>query len=561
MLPASNPALTVAYGVPTGARTVVQDISLIPSNRASLDADTLFPRSRVSAVERRSLHPYSMPRQNISEAGATSSGRYLPALHHICASDAYLPSTEIPCIENTSLIRLEGLPFDQPKSLPWKSGIITDRSNAIEWDSTPASNVVVAKVWDSYALDKSDLIEWDSTELASDSFLKPWGDNVKIDNSISIPWGTQLCDVPVRMPRDSFRLPDKIFENIFPVDAPEPEPPEPPEPPPEFEAVFLHTYKIMNTITIKDADGQQISRDGLTFNINLSLGDTSWSLSMNSHFDTTALLDTVISVDINNEEWKFLIERVSSEERFGRKSWAMSGISLTGNFKAPHDPLINGSEESESLTSNLAQLLLESEATVNWSGVDWLIPANTWSYANKTRMQAINELANAGGLIVLPSKETSSFEVRPYHLEYAWLWDTAAVNISLNQIDFFNWAESKQTKTEFNGIYVTSQRFGTSSHVARLGSAGDILLPEVSEELLTDVIANQNRGAQELSRSTPNIEVQAQIFLGEQNPSIPVGQLININAKPYHVDAISISCRGVSNRVDQQLSMSAYDAE
>ena len=562
MLPVSNPRATASFRSQSApVKASVKQFTLTTRSVSSTVDLSIIGGSPVRPYDRRFLHPYSVPRQTIIEAGARNTSQYIPNSFLSCNDETYIPSEHIPCVTSSTLNRREGLPSDTPISIVWSSAVQENDCTLMRWNSAPTVEDKSVQ-WDSIAsAGKPNSIVWISLDRSS-PFKIIWSESRPVYEDSKVIWGTQVCDTRTGILRSSFKLPDKVFNNPFPTDLPLPElEPEPDPGSSEFDAVFLHTYKIMNNITIKERDGPEINRDGISFSINLSLGDVSWSLTMNSQFDTTGLLNKIITIDINGEEWNFLIDRINSEERFGRRTWGMRGVSLTGFFKAPHDPISQGSEESESLVSNLAQGLVESQAIVNWTGVNWVIPPNTWSFSNKSRMQAINELANAGGLIVLPSKTTSNFEVRPYHLTYAWQWDTATVGISLNRIDFFNWNVTRETKIEHNGIYVTSQRFGTSSHVARLGSDGSTLLPEVTEELLTDVVANQSRGGQELSRSTPNIDVQGSIFLSDENTSIPVGQLIHVDGNPYHVESIAISCRSASARVDQQISLRAYDAE
>ena len=538
------------------------------SNRASQDRSTRLPFG-IRALTRDFQHPVSTPQDDVLELGSVRTARYTPSTTIDCVAGRYIPSADVKSVSEIVRFRRQGLPIDRRDRirsqvverdiatiLPWLASQPSDSQKSLPWSATQASDAPAEVRWSGTSrIDSDRHIRWSAGRSLDADRLIIQSAASAFDARKKLIWGSDVCDFQSAATSGSTFLNPTIFGNPFEVEQLIEEPPE--QEPGPFSTVVLNTYKIMNEITITDSNDNPIKE--LSFSVSLNLGDPVWRFSANSPKDLTSYLNETIHLNINAQQWRFRVESVSSEDRFGRETFAMTAGSLQSIFRAPFEIPSSGSEPSESLASNIAINLIGADATVTWPDTDWLLPAETWSYQNQSRMAAIASLAGAAGLVVYPDMDSASFEVRNYHRVPSWNWNQEPVVTNLNFGDFFNWQQQQMTMNEFNGVYVVSQRFGVSAHVARDGTNGRMLLPEVSEEYLTDVIANQNRGRQDLSRVKPNLTIQANIFISEFMASIPVGELIHINNKAYFVDGINIVGNDASRRVTQQLSMTRYD--
>ena len=358
----------------------------------------------------------------------------------------------------------------------------------------------------------------------------------------------QAQNLPIRIIWDDQGFIDVPWQPPFEI-----EPPEDPDP-----DDILTIYKLGAMIEIKDENGVVI--DGMSFNISYSVNDFAWSLTGSRQEDSDFLLNKNVTVDINSESWTFRVIQVEKSERFGRPTYNITARGLQSLFGEPHELPITRTETSASLASSLANNLIQpADANITWSGVNPNYPPNSWSFSDKSRIAAIRDLARELGLIILPAKDSTDFEVRFKHEQFSWLWAVAAPAQVLNKSDLLNFTRQRQEIINYTGIYVTSEKFANNALVRRTGTNGDVTLPEITSALIPDGLSAISRGGLALSEANIDLNLSADYFLKDTTVSIPPGEIILIGTEKYYVEAITISVQNLNKRVIQRLTLKGVE--
>lgn len=426
-------------------------------------------------------------------------------------------------------------PLPPPDGIEIGSVIPTDAKKTIRWNKTTPSEKDTKIVWVSNSILDSKLnIKW-FVDFIAQPFKLPWQSQQVTDLDKRIIWGKQrFLIVPWSPP----------FA-IEPVEDPEPNP-------------ILNIYKVNSMIEVRDSDGNKI--DGMSFNISFSLNDFSWNLSASKQEDSSQYLDTNISITINSEIWVFKITEVEKVTKFGRTQYSINGRGLQSLFSEPNELPITFTTSSASLASGIASSLIPStDAAISWTGVNPNFPSGSWSFTNKTRIQAIRDLAKELGLTIIPNKQDTGFTVQQKHPSGSWFWNQQSVTTVLNLEDLFNITKQKQKIIPYNGVYVTSEVFNNNIFARVTGTNGSIRLNEVISPFIPDTQSAISRGRLELSEANINLTANADYFLSDTDTSLPVGEIILIGNQRWFIESISISVQSLSKRVSQRLTLKGVE--
>jgi hypothetical protein len=190
----------------------------------------------------------------------------------------------------------------------------------------------------------------------------------------------------------------------------------------------------------------------------------------------------------------------------------------------------------------------------------WTLAPNQFSVQNKSPIDAVATVANSIGAIIEPDLLTKTITIKPWCENNPWQWDNLT---GLPEVDAnlsYQVSEDYSPQAQANAIYVTGQENGVATKCVINGTAGDVLLPSVSDPLITDTIAAGERGRIELSKSGHKENVPLTSFIDENETLLMPGNMITINntqAQPWNgmvtETSISVSNQGVE--VYQTLSV------
>jgi hypothetical protein len=305
---------------------------------------------------------------------------------------------------------------------------------------------------------------------------------------------------------------------------------------PSADAYFM----IPSLSILRDSDGADL----FAIDASLKLDATSyaWTLDATIPLAKLALVNPMtnddpvsVTVNINGYDWRFIIEGFTDNRKFGGTGCKIRGRSLSALLGAPYAPKTTLTSNLTQNASQLADGLMPTGWTCTWSTQDWLVPAGMFTYADLAPIDALAQLANAVGAIIVPDPMDQILTVQPMYPTSPWAWDSATpyADIPSSFIVQLDGQWAGNFKTSYNGVYVSGQNSGVVGLVKLTGSAGDLLLPTVTDGLLCVQAANVERGRIELAKASKQKSETFRTLLlppgGSGNPGVfPITSLLKI---------------------------------
>ncbi|WP_019024048.1 MULTISPECIES: hypothetical protein [unclassified Thioalkalivibrio] len=423
-------------------------------------------------------------------------------------------------------------------------------------------------------------IEWGDTPLKIDTHhdLAHRGPP-RLDAHDAIPWGATTHLTWGEHPEP---------------EPPEPEPPEPEPPytPPAGDAVHLtlrcpaldtpgdaidlqltetgdcprppyqpgSAITVQHTLSITRAsDSAPVAVDRFTLQTDID----SWAWDFQAALRGPDAMDRVrpgaegpqeLSVEIDGQTWKILAERTDEDRTAGTRRRNVAGRGPAAILDAPYAPLRSKTQEAVISALQLAEQELQfTDWTLQWDAPDWTIPAGTWSYTDKTPIQAITTIAGAIGATVQAAPDTKTLHVRSRYPVSPWDWDTATPDTTipgrLIRRASERWAESPP----YNRAWVAGRTNGVLVSTTRNGTAGDAVAPQVVDDLITNVDAGRERGRVILAGAGRAIQITLEMpfAVAPDGPGLILpGMLVEVEdvAETYRALCVgaSITAQGAS---------------
>lgn len=200
---------------------------------------------------------------------------------------------------------------------------------------------------------------------------------------------------------------------------------------------------------------------------------------------------------LNDTPWRLLVEKRSETERFGSTSLRVSGrgvsalLSAPGAASAPHNNLLSDQTAQQLAAAALTINGVSNGWTLDWQGVDWLLPAGVWAHTG-TPMEAVVRLAEAGGAYVLAAPAAQSLAIMARYPAAPWEWASLAPDIVLPSAATLERGSDEIVRPGYNIVYVCGQ--GLNTRVRRTGSAGDRPAQMIVDPLTAHADAARQRG-------------------------------------------------------------------
>lgn len=269
-------------------------------------------------------------------------------------------------------------------------------------------------------------------------------------------------------------------------------------------------YMIVNSASLRRVSNNQSLP---TYSTSLTIDSDSWTWSFSATMpaDALSMIQRVdpaepveVELSINGNTYRALIESAVRSRTF--KDWTLTvrGRGLGAVLDAPYAP-----QQIFLNTAPLtAQQLMEDALTINgqsigwtldWGITDWLVPAQAWSHQG-SMMSAVNMIAAAAGAYIQPHPISQILRVLPKYPSAPWDWATVTPDYQLPadvmSVEGIEWVD----RADYNRMFVSGVQHGVIGQVTRLGTAGDLVAPMVTDPLITHVDAARQRGLSELAK-------------------------------------------------------------
>ena len=353
------------------------------------------------------------------------------------------------------------------------------------------------------------------------------------------------------------------------VDDPRPDPdPDPPGGGGETLVVpTQEVYRMQNAINVTLDDDVTVLTMG-KISLSLDADSHTWKFSGNLLDPADAVLvkqatdgtPVELHITINTYVWHVIVERISTNRKFGSKAVSISGRGLSGLLSKPYQ---------QPASVNFGTLLTVQQIADNtspvgwantWSTVTWNVDAGAYSYNQKTPIDALKEIADNIGAMIIPHPSTKVLEFKPRYPVLPWDFAGTAVDVQIPDSAITELTVEPIANYQGNGVYIHGDEIGGELAFVKLnGTAGDRLLGTVNNALMTDAIGLRALGERKLASQAaqPSVKSVTTFMDGTIVPFVNVGTFVGLDVdgtvEKGIVNAVSISASHAT--VEQTLSI------
>jgi hypothetical protein len=380
-----------------------------------------------------------------------------------------------------------------------------------------------------------------------------------IDQINRVPWGTGSWTRP---------YPDYGPDIPWPNDPTE----DPAERPPQPD--IREVYLFMPNITLyRLPDGAEFEASQCVWSTDRD--SWGWRFTANLKRDTDLAIikptsngPVEIGCEINGHTFTALVESYGRSRQHGNTRYTISGRSRTAWLSDPYAP-----QRSKALTAAYSAAALAEQELANtgfslqWNAKDWLIPAGSYSYDQLDPIAAIKRLAEAAGYMLQSHPELKQLIVSPrYRVDpHKWTEPTTALDAILPADLITQDGSTFRTAPAYNRAIVTGgPAGGVIVTVTRDGTAGDILAPMATDDLITHSDAGYQRGRSLIAEGGTWEEMSITTMLTQagQAPGLLLpGHLVEIqdtdDTYPVVIDGTSITATSSDTEIKVRQALTA----
>jgi len=280
------------------------------------------------------------------------------------------------------------------------------------------------------------------------------------------------------------------------------------EPQPQTGVIF-----VTNSVSLtRSDDGREIKLLG--FSVGIDSNSYTWSFSATVPLSELSKVDTArepqIGVDFvcNGNLWRFILDGCEDSIQFGESSLTIKGKSRAMLLANPYaaqrgfkyDTAMSARQIAE---DELNRFGVPSGFTLDWqlAGVNgWNVPANTYSYSNKTPINSLQWIAEAAGGFINADMSADVLHVLAHYPIPSWEWAAQTPSINLPMSLITSRSRGRVNKPAYNGVTLYGENYnGIGALVKRTGTSGGYQPPMVTSDLMTDTAAAISRGKMILS--------------------------------------------------------------
>lgn len=348
---------------------------------------------------------------------------------------------------------------------------------------------------------------WSATSAHKSDLEMPWGGGFSV-------WGT---DRPINWDSDTSPIPDKD---------------------PAIEPEIKEVYAMATDLTVKElATGTVLDVDSV--NISLDLDSFAWRCSMralNQASMSRMMPPAEIEVKTMGWRWVFVVEKYTKTRGAG-STWQVEASSRTKQLHSPWAEASSHTQSAPTTFKQAAESLLPLGWAATWHGIeDFSLAANAWSYNNKTPKDALADMLDAVGAVMVPDREDYVFHIQPRYKYAPWEYDAETTEADMIVHESMILRESGEYRPGIknNGVWVSGNtRHGVIVEVIRSGTDGKPFASDTYHDLTTSDTAARQKGKQIIAASGAKTLTTIETFITDEELSpglITPGDLVEVRS-------------------------------
>lgn len=426
--------------------------------------------------------------------------------------------------------------------LPWTNNqIIHEASTSVDWVGLPTPYAVISDiVWRSGADQRGTelTIKWGPTParwICTTDYLPPKGKvtlrftepGTLVTGTLTLTFtpepeycyyddGGGLIDGGIDLPNFDFEVPIE----------------------PQIRRAYLMQPELIVT---RVADNIPIIVTGVS--ITNSRGNFTGSVSMDfsSQGDANLAVNQLLLVQINGYDFYARIEQISRQQAFNQLSISGTGRTKTSELAAPWRlPISYSNTVNRSLAGMMGDILTGSGWTVELVGFnDFNVPAGVFSITGKAPVEAIAEMADMIGCMVVEDETNNKLKILPLWPVVPWVMGSTVAAINIHDAVIFAWSAQDEINQLCNACWVRGENQGVSRRVRRAGSAGNIPTEDVSASLIVTDIPARLAGTAKIVSTGKKQRIGVSLPVMADLPPLVKGMLIGVS---YFGDVFKATC-------------------
>lgn len=286
--------------------------------------------------------------------------------------------------------------------------------------------------------------------------------------------------------------------------------PEPEQPGALVVVPVKRVYMVINETSLRRVSGN-LALPAINASVSLDIDSWTWGFSATLPASSLADIEPGVSGEpvevellVNGTAVRALVESISRDRTFGKSSLRIQGRGISAAIGDTYAGGKSFTNASDLTGQQLAESVLTYNSAslgwgVNWSLPEWTVPAGVFSHQG-SHMSALVAIATAAGGFVRPHGSNKLLSVMPRYKTAPWEWGSATPDFELPSAvttkESMEWVD----RPDFNRVYISGQAQGVLCQVTRAGTAGDLLAPMVTDQLITAAAPGRTRGIAELAK-------------------------------------------------------------
>jgi hypothetical protein len=276
-------------------------------------------------------------------------------------------------------------------------------------------------------------------------------------------------------------------------------------------------YYMLHSIEVKRILDNKAIRIG-SINIKIDQGSFNHDFSFNvlgteSFEALREYSPMLLKVSINNNEWICLVDDPKYARSFAKNSYSVTGVGLIDELNHEKSSV---DFDSDMNIIQIAESVLPNDWSLDYLMPDYLVPANSYNFNDKSQIEVLSDIAKSQGGFILPSKTLKQFKMKERIPTYS------TPDLSLPSAVILNSSRQLVVGQNYNAVWAMGTNSnGKIAQVKITSSAGDVFPNEpINHALMTNAIGLRQRGQQEILASQDLFRYSLATILSDDVPII-----------------------------------------
>ena len=290
------------------------------------------------------------------------------------------------------------------------------------------------------------------------------------------------------------------------------------------------SYIMKPTITCERvSDNFQILITSFTYQNSRGQFAATCNLKFCSRLDYERAQNELLKITVNGYDFYTYVEKRTKAETFNSKTFTATGRSRFAELTAPYARSTSYTNEvPKTFLGLIADIVQNTPWSIYSEVIDYPVPAQGFSYKDKTPAQALAMCAQAIGAMLKIDDAMQKITILPSWPIMPWSTDSATCDVVINDSVILSHNTTDIIQSTSNVVMVRGEQQGVSTKIKRAGSSANLYAPDIVDKLITDNQAARQRGSCELANSGNKEQSTIRTKILNDLPPILPGMLVGI---------------------------------